>query len=369
MRNTVLAVVAVLGLSPWTQAQQAAPREALDGVDPVLLVQGKEVAGKKELTVVRNGFEYLFSSSSTKATFEQNPAQYKIQMNGLCARMGKATGANPSDYLVHDGKVYVFGSDECHRRFQENPAKYLASPPPPLDTSAKAAREAQTLIARALTAVGGAAKIDAINTYVETASQVQQRAGSQVPLTTKTMWRFPAEVRMERTMTLPDRAMSSATLMTPAGMWFLSQDHAYPAMKAGRPSMQLDYGRQIVPLLHARTAPGFKAAGMARRTVQGAAVDLVRIVNGAVDVIVGLDPASGRIQSISFADRNSEGEVGEYVIVYSDYRLVAGLTLPFAERAFFKGTPDESLSRRLQDVAVNVPLDSALFQPGPAAAR
>jgi YHS domain-containing protein len=73
-------------------------------------------------------FEYLFSSSETKATFEKAPAKYEIQMNGLCARMGKATGGSPADFLVHDGKIYIFGSDECHRRFAADPAKYL--PPP-----------------------------------------------------------------------------------------------------------------------------------------------------------------------------------------------------------------------------------------------
>ena len=179
---------------------------------------GKEVQGKKDFAVVHDGFQYLFSSAATKSEFQQNPARYEIQMHGLCARMGKATGANPSDYVVYEGKIYIFGSDECHRRFQENPKKYLATPAPPLDGSTKAVSEGKALLQRALGAVGGAAKVEAITTYVETASQVQQRPAGPVPLTTKTMWRFPGDVRLERTVTLPDRAMSSATLMTPAGM-------------------------------------------------------------------------------------------------------------------------------------------------------
>ena len=75
--------------------------------------------------------------------------------------------------------------------------------------------------------------------------------------------------------------------------------------------MQLDYGRQIVPLLHARRQPGFKTAPLGQRTIEGLTVNQVRVVNGAVDVTLGLDPASGRIQAISFADRNDQGEVGE----------------------------------------------------------
>ena len=104
MKNTAFVIVALVASSVWTATRQKDPVEALDGVDPVLLVQGKEVSGKKAFAVARDGFEYLFSSAATKAAFEREPARYEIQMHGLCARMGKATGANPSDYLVYDGK-------------------------------------------------------------------------------------------------------------------------------------------------------------------------------------------------------------------------------------------------------------------------
>ena len=158
--------------------------------------------------------------------------------------------------------------------------------------------------------------------------------------------------------------MSSATLMTSAGLWFISQGRAFPIIEAGRPSLQLDYGRQIIPLLRGRHDRGFKATSLGRRSVEGAQSDLVRIVNGGVDVTLGIDPSSGRVQTISFADRNIDGEVGEYTIVYSDYRDVAGLTLPFAERALFNGVADQFLSRRLEAVAINAPVDDALFRPG-----
>jgi hypothetical protein len=151
--------------------------------------------------------------------------------------------------------------------------------------------------------------------------------------------------------------------MTSAGLWFISQGRAFPIIEAGRPSLQLDYGRQIIPLLHGRNDRGFKASSLGRRSVEGAQVDLVRVVNGGVDVTLGVDPSSGRLQTMSFSDRNPDGEVGDYIIVYSDYRQVAGLTLPFAERVLFNGVADQFLSRRLDAVAINTPVDDALFQP------
>jgi YHS domain-containing protein len=362
------ALLAAIVIASPASGQSQAPSsvEALDGVDPVLLVQGKEVQGKPGLKVVRGRFEYLFSSAETKVAFEKEPARYEIQMNGLCARMGKATGGSPSDFLVYDGKVYIFGSDECHKRFAADPKKYLAPPAVPLPASARANADGRAAIERAVKAIGGAGPLDRITTYMETASVVQKRPTGDVPITVKTMWRFPAAVRLERVGTVQGRTMSSATLMTPAGIWFLYQGRACPGNEAGRPSMQLDYGRQIVPLLHARGERTFKAASLGRATIGGMTVDLVRVTSGGVDVTLGLDPATSRIHSISFLDRNAEGEVGEYLVLYSDFRAVDGLMLPFAERALFRGVPDDALTRTLDAIAINPPLESTLFEPGTA---
>jgi YHS domain-containing protein len=365
MKNTVITILTIVTLASEVRAQQPAV-EALDGVDPVLLVQGKEVSGKPDLKVVRGRFEYLFSSADTKAAFERSPSQYEIQLNGLCARMGKATGGRPADYLVYEGKIYIFGSDDCHRKFQAEPKKYLPVAAAPLPASKKIIEEGRALVERVVTAVGGGAKLDGITTYVETASQTQKRSTGDVPLTVKTMWRFPSDVRTDRTMTVQDRTMSSGILMTPSGMWFLGQGRAFPVIEAGRPSMELDYGRQIVPLLRGRRDRGFKAASLGRDTLNGVTVDRVRILNGAVDVTLALEAASGRVHAISFSDRNGEGEIGQFTIVFSDYRVVEGLSLPFAEQASFNGVADPSLSRRIDAIAINAPLDAALFQPGTA---
>ena len=209
--------------------------------------------------------------------------------------------------------------------------------------------------------------MDPIATYVETSSRIQKRPTGDVPVTIKTMWRFPGAVRMERTATVQGKTMSSATLMTPAGMWFLSQGRAYPAIEAGRPSLELDFGRQIVPLLRARREAGFKAVALGPGTAGGSAVDRVRIVNGGVDVTLGLDPSSRRVHSVSFVDRHAAGgHYGEYTVIYSDYRPVDGLMLPFSERGSFNGVPDELLTRTLDAIAINPPLEPALFEPGTA---
>ena len=359
---TALVVLLSAGGPAGRDGLQKAADDALDGLDPVLLVGGKEVPGKSALSVTRGDFVYLFSTADTKATFERDPAKYEIQLGGLCARMGKTTGGNPSDFLVHEGKIYIFGSDECHKKFQAEPAKYLPAPPAPLPAAPAAATRGRQLVDRAVAALGGAARLDALTTYVESYTQVQQRPQGEVTVATKTMWSFPDRARQERSMALQGKTMSSATVLSPEGMWYLGGGQAYPMRAAGRPSLEQDFGRHPLALLRARRTPGFKAVALGSGTVDDLSVENVRIISGSTDVTLAIG-ASGRIHSETFRDRNSEGEYGTFSIVYSDFRPVEGLQLPFTARGTFNGQPLPSLSVTLDAITLNTPLDASLFAP------
>jgi YHS domain-containing protein len=367
MQSFLLTILVVLLSSVGSAGRdgQKAADDALDGLDPVLLVGGKEVPGKSAFSVTRGDFVYLFSTADTKATFESDPARYEIQLGGLCARMGKTTGGNPSDFVVHDGKIYIFGSDECHKKFQADPAKYLATPPPPLPVAPADATRGRQVIDRAVAALGGAATLDSLTSYTESYTQVQTRPQGEVSIAVKAMWRFPDRARLERSMVLQGKTMSSATVLSPEGMWFLSgQSQAYPMRPAGRPSLEQDFGRHPVALLRARRSPGFKAVTLGTGTVDGLSVENVRVISGSTDVTLAIG-ASGRIHSETFRDRNSEGEYGTFSIVYSDFKPVEGLQLPFSVRATFNGQPQPSLSMTIDAITLNTPLDASLFAPKP----
>jgi len=347
--------------APAAQTQAAEPREALDGIDPVMLVQGKEVQGKNEFKVVRGRFIYLFAGGESKATFEKQPEKYEIQLSGMCARMGGGATGNPSDYFVYDGKIYIFGSDDCHKKFAAAPEKFLPKPAPPMPSAVDALQRGRMLVDRLVAAIGGAARLDAVATYVEASTQTQKRPGGEATVTTKAMYRLPSDVRVERTMTAGDRTMSSANLLTAEGSWFVAQDHVYPQAPEGKASAEQEVMRQLVPLLSARHSGDFKAAAVASATIEGVPEERVRIQRGPLDVTLGLDK-SGRAHSISFVGRGTDAELGDYTIVLEDYREVSGLQLPFSERAIFNGAPDDLRTRRLQSIAINPPLDAALFQ-------
>jgi len=344
------------------QAQPAAPMEALDGIDPVvLLTTGKEVSGKADLKVVREQFVYLFATPESKATFEKSPGKYQIQLSGACARMGGGVTGNPADYAVVDGKIYIFGSDDCHKKFVAAPAKFLPRPAPAMPAEAAAVAQGRALVERAVQAIGGAQKLDAVTTYVESSSSVQKRPAGDVAIAARTMYRFPDGIRAERTTTLPDRTLTSANLLTPAGSWFIGGGRAYPQNADGRATSEAAYNRQLVPLLRARRDPEFKAAFLGAATEDGVQVDRVRVMYRALDVTLALDKA-GLVHSVAFTGRGPESEIGAYVLTLGDYRDVSGLRLPFSERAQFNGAPDSLLTRTIDAIAINTPLDAALFQ-------
>jgi YHS domain-containing protein len=359
-------VLAMLFVATVARAQTAPPREALDGIDPVvLLTTGTEVSGKANLAVVRAQFQYLFATPESKATFERSPEKYEIQLSGACARMGGGVTGNPADYAVVDGKIYIFGSDDCHKKFVAAPARFLPKPAPPMPSAPAALSQGRALVERAVKAMGGAQKLDAMTTYVESSSQVQKRPTGDVAIKITTMWRFPGEVRLERTMTMPDRTATSTNLITSAGAWFMGQGRVYPQNPEGRAASLRELGRQLVPLLRGRRQADFKAASLGASTVYGVRVDRVRILHGGVDVTLAIGRASGLIHSLWFTGRGLESEIGDYTLVLSDYRDVDGLRLPFAEHALFNGVPDTIRSRTLDAITINAPLDAALFQPGP----
>jgi YHS domain-containing protein len=369
MLTLTLVVLLTTGVPGGSQVKPAEALDALDGLDPVLLVGGKEVPGKSAFSVTRGELIYLFSTADTKATFERDPTRYEIQLGGMCAKMGKTAGGNPADFIVHDGKIYVFGSDDCHKKFQAEPAKYLAAPPAPLPASPSAATRGREFVDRAVAALGGAPVLDALTSYAESFSQNQKRPQGDATITTRTMWSFPDRVRQERTMTLQDKTMSSATIMAPQGMWFVnSQGQAYPMRPFARASLEPDFGRHPVALLRARRSPAFKAFALGTATLDGVSVERVRIVNGATDVTIALEP-SGRIHSTTFRDRNNDGEYGTFAVTYTDFRKVDGLQLPFSARATFNGQPDPVQSVTIDAITLNTPLDLSLFAPQPSGDR
>jgi putative intracellular protease/amidase/YHS domain-containing protein len=121
----------VIGLTAFAQesSQVIIP---LRGLDPVALIESKEVRGKEEFSVTRGRFKYLFANRKNRANFEAAPERYEVQRDGECMAMpGVKTYAEI--FKVHKGKIYAFGKPLCRERFTLSPESFL-NPKPRMDS-------------------------------------------------------------------------------------------------------------------------------------------------------------------------------------------------------------------------------------------
>ena len=145
--------------------QNTEPTIPIEGLDPVLLVQGKEVQGNEKIFFVRGHYKYIFSSQETKAAFEKNPEQYEV--GEYCQRMGAPVTGNPDLHAEHKGKIYIFGSDSCIKAFKESPDDFIEPARPAWAPSAGEIARGRALLDKAMAAMGGAGAFDQLSSFRE----------------------------------------------------------------------------------------------------------------------------------------------------------------------------------------------------------
>ena len=340
-----LVLIVLLGFS-IASAQSSSPEVPLEGLDPVMLVQGKEVQGDMKFKVTRGRFEYLFANADNQAAFEKDPSRYEIQLDGACARMGAPTTGNPDLYAVHNGHIYIFGSEECQTLFKSAPEKYLEVPATPAAPSAEMLKRGQELLTKA--ALGAGAKLDQLRSLQKT-----DLRGNQVK--NVLTFAFPDAVRQESM-----RAnFTLVSVVTPADSFVMVNNGVRPMPDANRAALSKELYHELVVLLRARTRADFKAALTGDGTVD---IELPGFIT-----TLGIDPATGRVISQTYKGRGPGGVVGQIVINYSDYRTVEGLSLPFKTSATFDGQPFPALSSTIEAITVNGQIDPSTFKKPQAA--
>ena len=350
-RARLLLLVVLLGFAATTSAQSSSPDAviSLEGLDPVMLSQGKEVQGDMKYKVARGQFEYLFANAENKATFEKDPSRYEIQLNGACARMGAPTGGDPDLYAVHNGRIYIFGSEECQTLFKAAPEKYLEVPAGPKSPpTAEMLKRGQELIAKAAEAIGSGSKLDQLRSFQKTEARENQ-------VKTVLTFAFPDAIRQE--MVRPNFTLVS--VITPAESFAMVNNVARPMPEANRNAISKELYHELIVLLRARTRSDFKASLAGNDGEELAYVD---IELPGFFTTLGIHPGTGRVVSQTYKGRGPGGAVGQIVINYSDYRTVESMSLPFKTTANFDGQPFPPLSATIEAITVNGQIDPSSFK-------
>src|SRR5215216_4378906 len=344
----LLVAIVLLGCSAATGSAQVSETViSLEGLDPVMLSQGKEVQGDMKYKVTRGRFQYLFASAENKATFEKDPSRYEIQLDGSCARMGAPTTGNPDLYAVHNGRIYIFGSEECQTLFKAAPEKYLEAPAAPKSPpSDEMVKRGQELIAKAVEALGGGSKLDQLRSL-----QRSDVRGNQVKniLTLA----FPDAMRQETVR--PNFTLVS--VITTSESFIQVNNRATPMQESNRTAISKELYHDPVVLLRARTRPDFKAW-----LSNDAEQKTLDIELPGFTTTLGIDPGTGRVINQTYRGRGPGGVVGQIAISYSDFRTVEGLSLPFKTTATFDGQPFPALSATVEALTINTQIDPSTFK-------
>lgn len=365
----------VRALAVMTFTQDAETMIPLEGLDPVLLTQGKEVMGNMKIFVMRGRYQYIFANEENRASFEKNPERYEIQLQSSCARMGPQVGGNPDLYSVYQERIYIFGSGDCKKLFDAAPEKYLEPAPAKVFIATpEAVQKGQALIEKAVAAMGGAAKIDGLTSLQEAgvAVALQQQKETEYKLVTTKL--FPGYVRQEQERVFGTTAATIIDVYSANESFELFKSDARSNLRSISPAASRDAMKQnrLTPLevLRARKQADFKAAFTVSDKVGDTAVEQVAVMFDGISLRLGIEPSSGRIISLAYRGRNRlTGEIGEITRTYSDFRAVDGLTQPFKTIGSFNGQPDPAQSYRIETLTLNAKIDPALFEkPKPAKA-
>jgi YHS domain-containing protein len=357
--SLVLIAIALLAVATGSVHAQGATPDAntvipLEGLDPVMLSQGKEVQGDMKYQVTRGRFRYIFANAQTQTTFEKDPARYEIQLNGSCARMGAPTSGNPDLYAVHKERIYIFGSEECQTVFKAAPEKYLETPTEPKSPPSPAmVKRGQELIAKAVDALGGGAKLDQLASF-----QRKELRANNVKNTL--LLAFPNNVRQETVR--PNFTLVS--VVSPAESFLIVNDSAArPMSEANRTGLEKELLHEPIVLLRARSRSDFKVWDLKEGNDP---IELVEVELSGFHTTLAIDPVTGRVLGQIYRGRGPGGVVGEIEINYSDFRAVEGpekgLLLPFKIVATFDGQPYPALSATIEATTVNGQIDPASFK-------
>jgi hypothetical protein len=239
-----------------------------------------------------------------------------------------------------------------------SPAASTAPPAPP--PSAKDRKRGAALIAKAVTAMGGAAAVDRVKSLEMKATGKRLLPnGTELAVTTRTRMVFFDRYRQDTT--LPGGTM--AAILSPGAAFVVMGEAALPLPEEERDNMKRNVRRNIVALLQARRDKGYGAAATGTATVNGIPAELVKIDLAGDPATLAIDPKTGRILELTYKGSGPAQTIGTFVMAYGDHRKVDGLNYPFSVTGTFDGKP--AFSAKVESLTINPKLEDAVFTPPP----
>jgi predicted Zn-dependent peptidase len=233
---------------------------------------------------------------------------------------------------------------------------------PELETAAveatpEALARGRELVTAAIEAHGGVEILAGFLNIRQKASALATSPGGQLQVEIEQVVVYPD--RLRRAVSLPQGTM--VQVVTPKGSFIQTPAGSQPLVGERRDSLAAGLHRTLPVFLRRATEGEVEAAAGASGEVDGVPVQFVQIESGGESFRLGVDTESGRILELVFRGSNFAGAPGEVRQVFSDFREVQGLILPFGVEATFEGSP--YMSSTISEATVNGEIDEALFAP------
>lgn len=347
--SIVLATVATIG---WAQ-------EADFELDVVrLLDSGAQVKGAADLISSFQGITYHFADPQSKQVFESNPARYAAMMAGGCGRMGSLSGrGRPDLFLVHDGKLFLFASEACRTTFQKNPDRFLERDDQAPKFTEEAMKRGRALLHDAVTTMGGAQRIDAIQAFEKSFSRKFESGGVEYDHLYQFLTDFQGRVRETNVY----NNAAYVRVLNGDDSFFQEGDLVRKMYPAAQREMQRLANRDLLTLLKSREKPNF-AAATEDEAETGQSIALAIAFDGTVATL-WLEPTTKLPMALEYRGRGPSAAFGKVRVDFDQYRHVDGVLLPHVTRQSFDGQPWPD-SQRSWSYRLDPPLDPRSFQPG-----
>lgn len=346
-------------------ADAAPPKQTLT-VDAVELVAGREVAGKPELAIEREGIEYHFATPENKAAFEKDPAKYEVADGGACGWMGPLSGLGDARrHSVHNGRIYFFASDGCRENFLKDPAKYIETDDDKVFGTHEQVLQGRATLDRVVAWAGGAERLKTLTTYRAIAARKEMQGDKEWAVTNETAISFPDRYFQREAW----NESWFSTASGPGGGAMASSKGNLRIADSRTRAFNRTMVRWPVVILKAYVdgapgadCPGLIVIGDGDGSVDGTPVEFVKVWLNSAASRLTIDKATGRLLQLSFRGRDSSMSVGDSIRTFTSYSTVDGITLPTAYTVMFNGKDLPSAAAKIDAFEVNPKLHENNFE-------
>lgn len=344
----------------------AAPPERTLPVDPVELIAGREVPGKPELTIERDGFAYQFATPESKAAFEKEPAKYEVADGGACGRMGPLSGLGDARrYAVYEGRIFLFASDGCRAGFLKEPAKYIETDDEKVFGSNEQVERGRALLDKAVAWAGGAQRLKGLATLRTTAARKEKHGETEYTITNEAALAFPDRAYQRESWN--DSWFSTTSGPEGAAMASARGEKRIAESRARAFRRSLARWPIVILKAHVDGAPGADCPGLiviadGEGKVGETPVAFVKVwLNGAASRLA-IETASGRLCQLTYRGRDGTMSVGDSVRRFATFLTVDGVTLPTAYTVSFNGKDLPSAAAKVDGFEINPVLAEGRFK-------